>query len=58
MQFLKKFFDDNSTIIGLCSFEQMKPKYYQRAAEENFFFNPYQFENRWETKFENNTLLI
>jgi len=57
MQFLKKFFDDNSTIIGLCSFEQFKPKYYQDIAENNFFFNPYQFESPFETKFEANVLL-
>jgi hypothetical protein len=57
MKFLKKFFDDNSTIVGLCFFEQTKTKHYPNAAEGKFFFNPYQFENSWETKFETNVLL-
>lgn len=66
MEFLKKFFDDESKIIGLCGFETMKPKYGESAASSekllNYFhsgrtFSP-QYTNIFETNFAKNALLL
>lgn len=56
MNFLKNFFDDENTIIGLCGFESMKPKYVE-AVKNDFYFNPFQKTN-FETDFSKNTLLL
>ena len=57
MNFLKNFFDDESKIIGLCSFETMKPKYGTKAAMDDSFFNHFSMDNHFETKFEKNIFL-
>lgn len=58
MEFLKKFFNDDSTIIGLSGFKMLKPKYNESPIKNDFFFNPFQSETIFETKFEKNVLLI
>jgi len=66
MEFLKKFFDDESKIIGLCGFDAMKPKYGESTASSekllNYFqsgtsFSP-QYTNMFETNFAKNALLL
>lgn len=57
MKFLKNFFNDESTIIGLCGFESMKPKYVE-SIKNDFYFNPFQQNPVFETNFSKNTLLF
>jgi len=66
MEFLKKFFNDESKIIGLCGFETMKPKYGESTASTdnllNYFqsgksFSP-QYTTVFETNFAKNALLL
>lgn len=58
MEFLKKFFNDESVVVGLCKFEQIRPKYCQNPIEENVFFKP-AFETKitYRTDFSKNMLL-
>ncbi len=58
MSFLKNFFGDDSTIVGLCGFEREKPDYSKNLARNDFFFNNLQTENVFETNFTNNVLLL
>lgn len=66
MEFLKKFFDDESKIIGLCGFETMKPKYEGESLKNEGFFNHFQsgrsfspqYTNIFETNFAKNALLL
>lgn len=64
MEFLKKFFNDDSTTIGLCKFNTYKynSKVNQNQKEADFFFNPFQsqktFVFNYETNFSKNTILL
>lgn len=61
MEFLKRFFDDDSKIIGLCGFKKAK-SYKTRSIEQEIFFNPFEknisFAFNYETNFKNNVLLL
>jgi hypothetical protein len=61
MNFLKNFFNDESVIVGLCSFNTMNPKYSENPIEKDFFFNPFEskttYHYSFETNFQNNILL-
>lgn len=57
MNFLKNFFNDENTIIGLCGFEGLKPNYVE-AIKNDFCFNPFQQKTNFETNFSKNTLLL
>lgn len=57
MNFFKQFFNDESTIIGLCGFETMKPNYNKNLADNNFFFNSFLTEKTFETNLKKNILL-
>lgn len=57
MNFLKNFFNDDSKIVGLCGFDNLKPNYCQRPVMEEVFFNPYNSQNIFETNFRKNVLL-
>ncbi len=58
MDFLKKFFDDDSMRIGLCKFNMVKQKYSVNSIEKSFSFNSFQAEKIFKTNFENNFLLF
>jgi hypothetical protein len=58
MEFLKKFFNDDSTVVGLCKFDRVKSKYIQTPAETDFFFNPFEQQKNYKTNIENNLLLL
>ncbi len=58
MQFLKNFFDDDSTIIGLCGFGMVRQKYTETPIKNDFFFNPFVTENNFETNFSKNIMLL
>lgn len=58
MEFLKNFFNDENTIIGLCRFEMMKSDYNKNSGEINFFTNSFQTEKVFETNFRGNVLLL
>lgn len=58
MEFLKKFFNDDSTTVGLCKFESIKPKHTNKNTETVCFFNPFITEKIYETNFNKNILLI
>jgi len=58
MSFLKSFFNDESTKIGLCGFKMTKQKYSKNSTEPNFYFNPFQQEKAFETNFRANALLL
>lgn len=57
MEFLKKFFSDDDSVIGLCGFKQIKPKYYQTPVMEEVFFNPFESKRVYETNFSKNVFL-
>ncbi len=54
-KFLKTFFNDEKTIVGLCSFELEKP--YRTDMKENFF-NNFQIKKDFSSKFDKNILLF
>lgn len=61
MKFLKSFFNDEGAIVGLCGFEQMKPKYNKKGINKgvsDVFFNPFISQNSFETNLEKNVLLM
>lgn len=57
MEFLKKFFNDEGTIIGLSGFNLEKPYYSKNAFTPPTFNNPFQSEKVFETKYNENVLL-
>jgi len=57
MKFLKNFFDDEVTIIGLCGFDEIKPKYSQKSTASESFFNNFSTERKFATNFKENFLL-
>jgi hypothetical protein len=58
MEFLKKFFNDDSTIVGLCKFNMPKTTYKNVSIPDDIFFNPFQSPKAYETNFDKNILLI
>lgn len=65
MEFIKKIFNDDSTIVGLCGFEEMKPNYNKKSLNTgvcNVIFNPFIPQKpstfNFETNFEGNVLLL
>lgn len=54
MKFLKNLFEDESTIIGLCGFKAMRPKYGQKPIMKEDFFNPFEFKKPLGSNFETN----
>lgn len=55
MQFLKNFFNDENTIVGLCAFERRKTS---RTKFSESFFHDFQMREKFIPKIENNILLI
>lgn len=62
MEFLKKFFNDDSTVVGLCKFNMSKPIKKNDPIENDIFFNPFQsqksFVFNYDTNFSKNTILL
>lgn len=58
MNFLKKFFNDESNVVGLCAFNMMKPKYSENPIENDFFFNPFEGNKVFETNYKKNIFLL
>lgn len=58
MEFLKKIFNDDNTIVGLCGFDSMKPDYRSAAMIKENFFNHMDCKKTFETNFTTNTLLL
>ncbi|MFA7658050.1 MAG: hypothetical protein WCY19_01300 [Candidatus Gastranaerophilaceae bacterium] len=57
MKFLKNFFNDESTIVGLCGFETTKPKYSKSTNARENFLNRFNIQRTFETNFEQNVFL-
>lgn len=57
MEFLKKFFDDERMIVGLCGFKTKAPRYSTNPIGKDIFFNPFKCEKVFETNFSNNVML-
>lgn len=53
MKFIKNFFNDNSTIIGLCGFET-RPKCLKNFDMNDFPANKFQIDKIFKTNFEKN----
>jgi len=53
--FLKAFFNDEKTIVGLCAFEMERPS---QARINEALFNDFQFNKTFEPKYEKNVFLI
>ena len=58
MEFLKKFFNDDATVVGLCKFNMPKTQYRNVSIPQDVFLNPFQAEKIYETNFDKNILLI
>lgn len=58
MNFLKNFFNDDSTIIGLCSFDKNRGEYCNKTIINEVLFNNVSFEKTFETNFSRNALLF
>lgn len=58
MKFLKNFFNDESTIIGLCGFNLEKTYCTKKIFIDENFSNPFQQQRIFETNFSKNTLLL
>lgn len=58
MNFLKKFFKEDDTIIGLCGFDNMKPNYCKKPIMSDNFFNAFELEKVFETCYDKNILLL
>lgn len=54
MEFLKKFFDDDSVKVGLCNFNMEKNKQTKNYTEKDLFFNPFQNNKEYLFNFETN----
>lgn len=57
MNFFKKLFNDESTVIGLCGFKTTKLTYINPPVKNDFFFNPFETNRVFETNFEQNVFL-
>jgi len=58
MEFLKKIFNDDSTVIGLCGFGGAKQRGNKSLMKQDFLFNDFQTEKVFLTNFEQNVLLF
>ena len=58
MKFLKNLFGDDTTVVGLCGFKDMKRTYNQTPIKNNFDFNPLEYKQIFETNFGVNKLLL
>lgn len=58
MEFIKKFFDDDAVIIGLCGFNCTKPNYKDNFRTEDNFLEYFNKTKTFETKFSENVLLF
>lgn len=57
MEFLKKFFNNESNVIGLCGFDLEKPYYSKTTFTPPVFTNPFMNEKIFETNIEENVFL-
>lgn len=57
MEFLKKIFDDEKLIVGLCGFKTKGIKYNTNPIPNTIAFNPFRSETVFETNFSKNILL-
>lgn len=57
MNFLKNFFNDDSTIVGLCSFEKRRAGFCQKEIINDILFKNVSFEKSFNTNFSGNTFL-
>lgn len=57
MEFLKNFFGDDSTIIGLCGFNSKKPAYNEKSYVRTRFIKTLKLEKSFSTNFAKNVLL-
>ena len=58
MEFIKKIFNDDAVIIGLCGFNSTKPDYAQVFKTEDSFLNHFDQTKGFETNFSKNILLF
>lgn len=58
MNFLKKIFNDDKEIIGLCGFKEIKRNYNKNPIENKFDFNPIKYKQVFETSLAQNSLLL
>lgn len=57
MEFLKKIFDDERIIVGLCGFKTKRARYNTNPIPNTTVFNPFKYESVFETNFSKNVLL-
>lgn len=57
MKFLKNFFDDESTIIGLCGFNSKKPVYFEKSYVRTRFLKTLKSEKNFSTNITKNVFL-
>lgn len=57
MNFIKNFFNDESTIVGLSGFKTTTEKSDIFGRPEEMFFNPFITKVRYETIFKGNVML-
>lgn len=62
MQFLKHFFDDDSTIVGLCSLSTKNPEYNSNRMTDDVVHHAFAINKThyyvYETNVSNNVLLL
>lgn len=54
MEFIKKFFDDDSVKVGLCKFNMQKKKQTKNFIEKELFLNPFEKTKEYAFNFETN----
>lgn len=57
MKFLKNFFSDDSTIIGLCGFNTKKPLYNEKSYIRTRFLKTLKSEKNFSTNITRNVFL-
>lgn len=58
MEFLKKFFNDESVVVGLCKFKNMKTQYCQTSIEKTTAQAHFFTKTAYKTDFSKNVLLM
>lgn len=58
MEFLKNFFNDDNTKVGLCGFDMKRPNYGITFGKSDLSFRSFQSEKAFETDFGGNVLLF
>lgn len=62
MEFLKKFFNDDNIVVGLCKFNKENKRKTKNYIEKEMFFNPFQstkeFVFNYETNYSKNIMLL